>query len=308
MPPRIPLRDPGTFGPFINSFRLHLRGERKSDKTVRGYLDCATKLANWLEDRHPTVRTWHQVNKTHIQMFIADMGDLGYSDGYINNLYRAMQQYFKWFSDEEDVPNPCATLKPPEAGQKLVPVLDMEGLAALIKDAERKRDFESRRDTAILRLFACTGCRLDEIARLLVDRVDLQDRSALVMGKGRKERKVRFDYRAAQALDRYMRLRVQHKAAHLPELWLGVRRTTAMTPSGVYQMVVRRGERLGMHLHPHMFRHTFSHNWLDKGGAEGDLMELNGWTSPQMLRRYGASARAARAQRAYDRVDVMDGL
>jgi len=25
-------------------------------------------------------------------------------------------------------------------------------------------------------------------------------------------------------------------------------------------------------------------------------MELNGWTSPQMLRRYGASARSARAR------------
>jgi hypothetical protein len=33
-------------------------------------------------------------------------------------------------------------------------------------------------------------------------------------------------------------------------------------------------------------------------------MELNGWTSPQMLRRYGASARSgsARARRSYDRV------
>jgi hypothetical protein len=29
-------------------------------------------------------------------------------------------------------------------------------------------------------------------------------------------------------------------------------------------------------------------------------MELNGWTSPQMLRRYGASARSARARRGYD--------
>ena len=42
--------------------------------------------------------------------------------------------------------------------------------------------------------------------------------------------------------------------------------------------------------------------WLDCGGAEGDLMELNGWSSPQMLTRYGASARAARARRNYDRV------
>jgi integrase/recombinase XerD len=31
-------------------------------------------------------------------------------------------------------------------------------------------------------------------------------------------------------------------------------------------------------------------------------MELNGWTSPQVLRRYGASARNARARRSYDRV------
>jgi integrase/recombinase XerD len=30
-------------------------------------------------------------------------------------------------------------------------------------------------------------------------------------------------------------------------------------------------------------------------------MELNGWP-PQMLRLYGASARSARARRAYDRI------
>ena len=41
---------------------------------------------------------------------------------------------------------------------------------------------------------------------------------------------------------------------------------------------------------------------LDRGGREGDPMELNGWTSPQMLRRYGASARSARARRTYDRI------
>ena len=41
---------------------------------------------------------------------------------------------------------------------------------------------------------------------------------------------------------------------------------------------------------------------LDRGGPEGDLMELNGWSSPQMLRRHGASARSARARRTYDRI------
>jgi hypothetical protein len=47
---------------------------------------------------------------------------------------------------------------------------------------------------------------------------------------------------------------------------------------------------------------TCTRTWLDLGGPEGDPMELAGWASPQMLRRYGASARRARARRTYDRI------
>ncbi len=59
---------------------------------------------------------------------------------------------------------------------------------------------------------------------------------------------------------------------------------------------------VGVDAWTHRFRHHFSYTWLDRGGAEGDLMELNGWSSPQMLRLYGASAGSARARRTYDRV------
>ena len=75
-----------------------------------------------------------------------------------------------------------------------------------------------------------------------------------------------------------------------------------MTASGLYQAIARRGRECGIDVTPHRFRHHFSHTWLDHSGAEGDLMELNGWASPQMLRRYGASARAARARRHYDQI------
>ena len=54
-----------------------------------------------------------------------------------------------------------------------------------------------------------------------------------------------------------------------------------MTASGIYQVTVRRGRQCGIEVFPHRFLHHFSHTWLDHGGAEGDLMELNGWTSPR---------------------------
>jgi integrase len=75
-----------------------------------------------------------------------------------------------------------------------------------------------------------------------------------------------------------------------------------LAADGIYQMIARRGRDAGVGVYPHRFRHHFSHTWLDRDGAGGDLMELNGWSSPQMLDRYAGSARAARARRTYDRI------
>jgi hypothetical protein len=78
------------------------------------------------------------------------------------------------------------------------------------------------------------------------------------------------------------------------------RSSVTRVANGICQMIARRGRQVGIEAWPHRFRHHFSHAWLDRGGAEGDLMELNGWSSPQMLRRYGASARSARAEPVRD--------
>jgi len=120
-----------------------------------------------------------------------------------------------------------------------------------------------------------------------------------VRGTDGKQRIVKISYPCARTLDRYIRPRSRHAQSWRPQLWLGVSNRGPMTAQGIYQMIVRQ---CGVRVYPHRFRHHFSHTWLDRGGAEGDLMELNGWTSPQMLRRYGASARSARARRTYDRI------
>jgi integrase len=130
----------------------------------------------------------------------------------------------------------------------------------------------------------------------------LQQREITVRGKGGRSRVVRIGHEAALALDRYVRIRSKHVQAWRPQLWLGVNNRGPMTANGIYQMIARRGRQCGVDAWPHRFRHHLSHTWLDRGGGEGDLMELNGWSSPQMLRRYGASARSARARRTYDRI------
>jgi len=144
--------------------------------------------------------------------------------------------------------------------------------------------------------------RLSELVGLRGSDAGLWQREITVRGKGGKDRIVRIGHQAARSLDRYIRARSRHAQAWRSPLWLGTGNREPLTAAGVYQMIARRGQQCGLRVYPHRFRHHFSHTWLDRGGAERDLMELSGWTSPQMLARYGASARGARARRSYDRI------
>jgi site-specific recombinase XerD len=297
----------GAFQPAVSSFRLHLAAENKSAKTMRMY----TEAAQWFAAAHLLRETarlgWDQVGRQDIQAWMVWLLDR-YSDSYASNQYRALQQFFRWWSDEEELPNPMARLRPPMVAGKLVPVFTSVELSRLER-ACQGRAFAQRRDHAIISVFRATGIRLSELAGIRYDPDDPQRsdvdpwrREIRVRGKGGQPRVVRISLETARDLDRYIRARSGHDRAYRPELWLGVGNRAPMTANGIYQMVVRRGRQCGVPVHPHRFRHHFSHTWLDRGGAEGDLMELNGWTSPQMLRRYGASARSARARRSYDRV------
>lgn len=293
-----------TLEQWIVSFDRHLTAEGKSVNTRATYCRSTRELADWL--RGEDVDDWEQVTRDHIRGWTINLLEI-HSKGYANNIWRGAQAFCKWLSLEEDLPNPMAGLTPPKAGDKVVPVIPEGDLQKLLRACEG-RDFVSRRDTALLRFFMATGCRLAEVAGLRIDDVDLNDRTALVTGKGDRQRRVRFDSGTSVAIDRYLRVRARSKYAHRPELWLAEANRGVLTAKGIYQMVERRGEQIGAKLHPHQFRHTLAHRFLAAGGAEGDLMAQAGWNTPAMLRRYGASASAERARDAYDRINPMGNL
>jgi len=291
----------------INSFALRLAAEGKAAKTIRTY----TEAVQWFAAAHLIPRTsharWDQVSGHDVQRWLVHLLTR-YSDAYASNQFRALQQFFRWLAEEEQLLDPMARLRAPRVTEKLVPVFTSEELSALAK-AWQGRSFGQRRDAAIFAVLTATGIRAGELAGIRYDPLDprrsdldLWAREITVRGKGGTARVVRIGHEAARALDRYMRVRSRHGQAWRRELWLGMNNRGPMTANGIYQMISRRGQQAGVDAWTHRFRHHFSHTWLDRGGSEGDLMELNGWSSPQMLRRYGASARSARARRTYDRI------
>lgn len=111
-------------------------------------------------------------------------------------------------------------MRPPRLEERPVPVIRTEDLKALLRVCDG-REFEDRRDSAILRVLLNTGTRLGEIAGLRLEDLDLEQDQIWVMGKGKRARVLPLGAKTVKALDRYMRTRSHHKSVELPWLWLG---------------------------------------------------------------------------------------
>lgn len=287
----------------FRAFERTLRARNRSDGTIASYHQAVTDIAE-----HHAGRDLMELKQTDVEDYLGErLRTLAATTVAIR--FRSLRAFYNWAVGEEIIDrSPMARLVETKVTDKPTPVLPDEDLITLLKTCGGKL-FEDRRDTAIIRLFCEPGSpRVAEMARLLVADLDMQKDLVKLHGKGDKIRVIPFGAKTGQAFDRYLRMRMKHRLAASPRLWLGVK-GTEMTPSGVAKMLSRRSAQSGVgHIHPHQLRHTSAHTWADNGGSEGDAMALFGWSSAEMPRRYGRSASIARAHRASRRMSLGDRL
>lgn len=118
------------------------------------------------------------------------------------------------------------------------------------------------RNLVIVEFLYATGCRIGELYNLNRTDVDINNRTALVFGKGKKFRAVHFTEKCALYLERYLETRDDtHPALILSnrETRLGIQRMQTIISK------IGKQVKLDGSLHPHRFRHTFATELLAKG-------------------------------------------
>ncbi|WP_288437880.1 tyrosine recombinase XerC, partial [uncultured Pseudomonas sp.] len=142
-------------------------------------------------------------------------------------------------------------------------------------DGAVEDDFLALRDQALLELFYSSGLRLSELVGLDLADVDLAQGLVQVRGKGNKERVLPIGSKARDALETWLKVRLQ-AAPRDDALFIG-QRGLRLTPRAVQLRVREAGVReLGQHLHPHMLRHSFASHMLSASGDLRAVQELLG--------------------------------
>jgi site-specific recombinase XerD len=277
-----------------------LRAANKAPRTITLYKSA---LGYLVEHVGPSTALY-DVRRRDIEDLIAQFQEAGLQPATISSRFRPWRTFFTWCVDHEDVPlnlSPMRGMEVPKVPPKLVEFpsdADVRKIIATCKSSKRN-NYRGRRDEAIIRVLASSGCRLNEVTMLELSDIDLPQQMIRVMGKGRIERWVPIDEAATRALTVYLnqeRPRSPFKNS-TERVWLGTK--GPFTDSGIAQMYAARAKSVGVKTHIHALRHRAIATNLGAGMSEGDAMALSGHRSRSMMDRYGQWSRAERARDAF---------
>jgi integrase/recombinase XerD len=177
-------------------------------------------------------------------------------------------------------------VKPPTPSRRLPKSLSIDDVLALLEGAGGDSEADgplTLRNRALLELLYSTGARISEAVGLDVDDIDTHARSALLHGKGGKQRLVPVGRPAVTALEAYLvrgRPDLARRGRGTPAIFLNAR-GGRLSRQSAWQVLQDTAQRAGIEaaVSPHTLRHSFATHLLDGGADVRVVQELLGHAS-----------------------------
>ena len=185
--------------------------------------------------------------------------------------------------------NVALELKTVKNPRKLPRFMTGDEIDRLCRQPESNELLWEKRDKALFEMLYSSGCRVSEIASLTLDDFNGDYSSAIVTGKGSKDRRVYFEDDAQKALKEYLEDRKVRFGEKNTERHIFVnQRGGPLTTGGIRLIITRYSGNEGTkhHVSPHAFRHTFATAMITNGADVRLVQELLGHSSISTTQRY----------------------
>ncbi len=254
-----------------------LRSEKYySPHTCSNYRRDLEQFSAFLQARG--IDSWKAVRYPEVSGFAAQRFRQGRKSRTIARELSSLRSFYQYLIQQGLVAqNPALEVSAPKADKPLPKTCDAEAIDRLLK-LDDDSDGLLVRDVAIFELIYSSGLRLAELVSLDLASIDLQQRRLVVTGKGGKTRYLPIGSKAAEALQRWLKLRADYRRDDDEQavfLSRQGRRISARNVQSRLGSLIRR-RALEQHLSPHTLRHSFATHLLESSSDLRAVQELLG--------------------------------
>ena len=263
---------------FLTEYLEFLNFERGlSPLTRQNYARDITQLIKLADSS-----ALNSLQNIHIRRFIASLHSKGLGGKSIARMLSSWRGFFEFLVNRKGFSsNPVIGLRAPKSAKALPQALSIEQAVKLVDISDD--NVLAVRDHAILELFYSSGLRLSEVVNLNIDALDFSEGTVIVTGKGNKTRIVPMGKFAMEAIQKWLKIRVNYAT-----------NDAASNGSGKAVFIGLQGRRVGARnlqlrlkqwsikqginssVHPHMLRHSFATHVLQSSGDLRAVQEMLG--------------------------------
>ncbi len=255
------------------AYKAEKRIEGFSPHTLNAYQLQANLLVRHFQDVNP-----QSVTTQGIKDYLA-LSSEGLKPSSLAHRVRFIRSFFRWLHEEGHITtNPAAKIKEPKVGKRIPKFLTEREIEHL------REGCHSAMEKALFEFMFSTGCRIGEIVSLDKNCINIGNRSAIVRGKGDKEREVYFNIRCDIWLKRYLQERTDQE----PAIFVTERNPHRMSIAQMRYVIKRISSRAGIDkiIYPHQLRHSYATHLLNNGAPLDVIQSLLGHERSETTRIY----------------------
>ena len=262
---------------FIMLYLATRRLDGLSQITLSEYRYKLNNFCSWVPLNIEDVTTMD------IRKFLAQyQQERGLKNSSLDALQTVIKTFFNWLETEDYIQkSPGRKLKSIKSEKRTRKSLSSEQLEILRIDG-----CKDLRDRAVLEMFFSTGGRVSEIQQIDIDRINWNENSISVIGKGNKERMLYFSEKAKLHIMRYISERgnSKEKALFISSIQPHKRIAIKSLQNIINNIGINAGFEISVF--PHLLRHTMATLGYKAGLELPIIQELLGHDSPQTTQVY----------------------